>query len=609
MTDAANSSAPSNPARPQETPLSPPHAPPAQSVLLQQARLLNQSAPNSCRTVQLIVIFIGVVLYFSTSAQHAFIWVSAASFMVFVTYAYSRWPGRAGITADNYQRYLTGHTIVSGLTGLTWSGFACYLIQWDDPLSIVIAGAITTIIPVGGMLPGAMYRREYVVLASCTLLPFGAFILLTAPVSLKAFGLATGLYYVMCLASSARAESDTRDGIMAREMQSMSQRLAEQNARIEKSNRARMRFLQATSHDFSQPLQAQGYFIHALRNLLTSPDQIRLLDGIEASWTDQAKLLEGIVSITKIDSGVIKTQISPVNLATHARMLGAEYQIKSDQKRINFETDFTETYVLTDPILLSRIIRNLLSNAIKFAPPGGTVTFITHSTDDHVILSISDTGPGISAADLDRVFDEYVQLDTPTNSDEKGLGLGLSIVRRLVDLLGIEMKIDSALGRGTKFALTLPRCEPIHDNAPIALNPQAAQWSNALIVIVEDELHIRESMSILITNWGCQVIACATGDEAIHLLNETDALPDLFIIDKRLAHGEDGTVLITRLRDEVNEDVPAVIMTGEIMGLEALADSIDVEVYTKPVHASALRALLERRLGAPSVPITSGDQT
>jgi len=401
------------------------------------------------------------------------------------------------------------------------------------------------------------------------------------------------LYFIVGLFTSTQAELNTRDGILAQQTQALTERLFEQNKIIQKANNDKTRFLAATSHDLSQPLHAQGFFIQSLKNALTTPQQRGLLEKIEASWRNQSELLAGLADITRIDSGAIIPKFKTVNLKAELEDICTEFGPAIKSKNLILTTKLEDVSVSTDPVLIARIARNILSNAIKFTPENGTITCrIEKLEPNNVQLTISDNGHGVPESEHKRIFEEYVQLDNLSRDPEKGLGLGLSIVRRLVKLLDLNYEFTSSPKMGTIFTLFLKLDTSPLTVKPVESKPNDKFVSRPLVILVDDEKSIRESMFTLLTEWGCQVISAGAGQQAIEALSNTLETPTLLIVDKRLAEGEDGLNLIHILREEINEDVPALLISGDISGFDELKTSDNIHFLTKPVNPKDIKRLL-----------------
>ena len=566
-------------------------------VHLGQARLLHARTGQSCLIVSGVTLYLAALIGLTGDLPFAAIWLAATGTMIAVVYAYARLMAPDGINAGNYRRYLTGHTVISALTGLVWAGLASAFLDPDSVLNMFIAVNMVFSITVGGVMPSAEYRPTFVSLATATLLPFSGYWLLSVEGPLRLIGIGLLIYYAFGLLVSAQAEVQTIASLAAERTRKLTQRLQEKNRIIERASASKSRFLAATSHDMSQPLQAQGFFIRAIRRTLDRPDQVELLDKIEAAWRSQQQLLQALVETARLDSGAIIARIRPFALDEVLQGLRAEFADLAHAKSIELIVARTTIAVNSDALLVTRILRNLLSNAIKFTPPGGQVELHCTRSDDGLLVEVSDDGPGVTAAERERIFEEYVQLQPGQAGNERGLGLGLTIVHQLARKLDIELRFASTPGEGTRAGIVLP----LADAAPA---PQAGARPDAidgspLVLLVEDEPAVREGLTILLTDWGCRVIAAGSGAEAMELLSWADAEPNLLIVDKRLAGGEDGLDTIQAVRSEVVAEIPAVLLTGDIYQFEAVTGMERITVLPKPADPTQLHSLLREALERP----------
>ena len=563
------------------------------NLRVEQAKLLKQGVIKSCLIVQTVILYISAILLMAGQTLNVLVWFVPTTFMILVVYLYATFKAQNGITIGNVASYLKGHIFISCITGLVWGGCAAYILDGTSYFSLFVVCTIVTSITVGGMSPNSAYRPGYVGLATCCLVPFALYWLWTVQGPVRLVGIGLLFYYGLGMFVSAQAEINMRDVISARETNVLTEKLKAQNAAIKFAHDEKTRFLAATSHDLSQPLHAQGYFIQSLRKTLKDKAQMELLDKVEASWRNQSQLLQGIVDITRMDSGAIIAKPKNIDLNKEVSRILPEFDEAIKAKSINLTSDIESIGLYTDPVLLGRILRNLIANAIKFTPENGRIDVQSISAQEQVKIVISDTGIGIAKSEHERVFEEYIRLNPHIYGDDKGLGLGLSIVRKLTNFLNIQLELDSDTGRGTSITLTVPidnkASEPIDITQPI----NARLVTSPLIVLVDDEQHIREGMTALLTDWGCQVICASSGNQIINLISETLATPSLLIIDKRLANEESGIDLINRLREEVNETVPAILMTGDLTGFGDLKAEADIQLMTKPVDPNEIRRFID----------------
>lgn len=567
---------------------------------LEQARLLVERTRMSCLIVEGVVIYFTALFILAGDYTFAASWLVVTSLLVGVVYLYPRLAIPDGVTPDNHRRYLRGHTVISGVTGLVWTGFAIAYLDPTSLLSLFITVNMVSSISLGGMLPSAEYRPTFLALATGMFLPFSLYWLITVDGPARLIGLGLLMLYGFGVLVSARAELQTLESLAARRTRELTNRLRAQNRVIEKASAEKSRFLAATSHDMSQPLQAQGFFIRAIRRTLDRPDQLALLDKIEASWKNQQSLLQALVETARLDSGAVTVKPRIFNITPVMNDLRSEFAASARDKSLTLSVQTQDVFVESDPLLVTRIMRNLLSNAVKFTHTGGRVELTARHEGAVVILEVTDDGPGVSARERDQIFEEYVQLDNPNAGARIGLGLGLPIVRQLVRRLDLELRFDSVPGEGTRASIAIPhRAAPPAGSSAPAVNLHDIRDA-PLVVLVEDEPAVRDSLEILLTMWGCQVIAAGSGDEAVRLLSWADEQPDMLISDKRLAQGESGLETIERLRGEVLGDVPAILLTGDIHSFETAADIADLTILTKPVEPEQLHAVLVGLLGEPS---------
>lgn len=565
------------------------------SLRVEQARLLKKRVLGSCLIVEFVITYTAAILLFSSSPATALLWFVSASIMVVVTYVYAKLMSPEGINTDNVKRYLGGHVIISAMTGAVWSGFAIYQINFASEYTIFIACLIVSSITMGGVLPSSIYRPGYIALSIFAVPPLGLYLVLFAPGALKLVGVGMMVYFLFAMFISARVEIDTRETIAARNFKKLNEKIVAQNKMIQKANEEKTRFLAATSHDLSQPLHSQGFYMHALRNLLNSQEQSQMLDKVEDSWRAQKQLLQGIVDISRIDSGAITVSSLMVDLKTEGEKLANEFR-SDDTKPLTLRTHFDDVQVQTDPILLARILRNILSNAHKFSPANGVIIFEIRQINDRVKITITDDGPGIKKRDHDRIFEEYVQLDNEAEDVGKGLGLGLSIVRRLCNLLGIDLSMESEPLNGTSFVLSM-ESSATHGGAKLPATGLTKKFDNCpLVVLVDDDKTIRESMTTVLTSWNCQVISGSNTEQTMALIGKTPATPSLLLIDKRLGNDEDGLDLIHKLREEINHTVPAILMSGNLGNLDENSIGENISFMNKPLDPTEIWSAMKQTL-------------
>jgi signal transduction histidine kinase len=410
-------------------------------------------------------------------------------------------------------------------------------------------------------------------------------------------GVGVLLAYAFFMSASARVEIGTRDMLATKQNKLLIKELSLQRNALQRANEEKTRFLAATSHDLAQPLHAQGFYLAALREMTRDAEQMALLGKIEASWRGLGNLLDGLVDVSRLDAGVIVPDLRPVNIAALVRRVGDEFAAAAANRGITVEVEADEAWAESDALILTRILRNLVSNAVKFTEAGGAVYLSAKVNDGKIDLLIRDTGCGIPPDKLRLVFEEYVQLGNPERDREKGLGLGLSIVRRLLQLLDLQLDMKSMPGEGTRAALTLKLLDEKNIRPEDLDGHQAARAStvgNLCVLLVDNEDAIRAGMTTVLTSWGCQVFSAGSGAEVFDILDHAGVTPQVLLVDQRLGDGETGIAVIEQVRDEINETVPAIIMTGDIETDHASFGVAHVSILHKPVEPEHLHRILHR---------------
>jgi len=311
-------------------------------------------------------------------------------------------------------------------------------------------------------------------------------------------------------------------------------------------------------------------------NKLDETTQTRALETIERNAKSQAQLIEDILDVSRIVTGKLRLEVGPVELAAVVDAAIDAVRPAADAKGIRIETalDPGAGPISGDPNRLQQIVWNLASNAVKFTGKGGHVQIQLHSVNSYVDIVVSDTGQGISSEFLPYVFDRFRQADATSTRSHGGLGLGLAIVRHLVEMHGGTVFANSpGEGMGATFTVKLPLIvAPVErrnlergypaTGASISLEP-TPMLEGVSVMVVDDEPDTREMLRIMIGQLGAEVRACASSEEAMRLLSEWK--PDVIVSDIEMP-GEDGYELIRKVRrSEANRGdgkVPAVALTA-----------------------------------------------
>ena len=387
------------------------------------------------------------------------------------------------------------------------------------------------------------------------------------------------------------------------------ERLAE-SLRLERdkaqaANQSKTRFFAAASHDLRQPLHAlaiNATTLELVARRQTDPVVKELSQSINRALRQSNSLLDGLLDISRLDANAVEVRIEAVDVAALLEAVCDEFKPVAAQAGLALAVELPAApalWIATDADLMKRVLGNLLSNALKFTSVGG-VTLAARSDAGQVLISVADTGPGIALAEQERVFEEFYQIGNASRDRTLGLGLGLSIVRRSAELLGVGLRMNSAPGQGTVMELRVPAAEPA---AGTGANPlggvEALPQLDARVLVIDDEDEILEALAGLLPHLGCEV-RVATGSQQALAVLDAGFEPDVLLVDHRL-RGETGPQVIAQLRERCPQ-VPAVLVTGDTSPLNLRSlQNIGFQVVHKPVDGQRLaQALGEALRGSPS---------
>lgn len=367
--------------------------------------------------------------------------------------------------------------------------------------------------------------------------------------------------------------------------------------KAEEANQAKSRFLAAASHDLRQPLQALGLILESIRlRLGTSDSTIAPLVGqcIE-SHDALSALLNALLELSRLESHELEVHAMSLPLRDLVGSIVSEFQPAAQQKGLRLIWEGEDLIAKTDPVLFGRVLRNLISNAIKFTS-AGMVKVSYKAEEEDIVLQVADTGVGIPPSQLDKVFDEYHQVSNEARNREEGIGLGLSVVKKMCQLLKIPVELASVLGNGTTFSLRLPVGQ-----LSIAVTPsESAQTGleGRRVVVIDDDVQLLAAVTQIMQDWQCQSLSAASLDECLQKLVAKKFVPDIILSDYRLGGGVNGIDVIKAVRMQLGLDVPAVLMSGDTD--PALVKSIREQHYYlihKPVKPTHLRKTMRNLLG------------
>ncbi|TAK88792.1 MAG: hybrid sensor histidine kinase/response regulator [Aquabacterium sp.] len=330
------------------------------------------------------------------------------------------------------------------------------------------------------------------------------------------------------------------------------------------ADKEKSRFVASASHDLRQPMHALGLFASALEKRLAGTSEAPLVGNLNRCIESLDRSFNAMLDISKLDAGVVEPQLQSFPIRDVFRRLHMHFAGQAEGAGLHLRFKPGGKHVTSDPQLLERILSNLIQNAIKYTRDGGIVVVArTHGTD--VNIEVWDTGIGIPEAELPRVFDEFYQLHNPERDRNRGLGMGLAIVKRLALLLNHPLTVASTVGKGTMIRLAVPQTDL---NALHGMNLEAETVPSPIgnartLLFIDDEENIRESMALLLREWDYEVLVAGNINEACMLAANHPEPIHAVLSDLRLRNGEDGLQAINAVRHVLGYQIPAVLVTGD----------------------------------------------
>ena len=369
----------------------------------------------------------------------------------------------------------------------------------------------------------------------------------------------------------------------------------------EAANASKTRFLAAASHDLLQPLNAARLFTSALRQQPgLDQETAQLAERIDASFRAAEDLLDALLDTSRLDAGSYRPDVGSFALADLFDSLKAQFAVLAEQRGLQLRFVHTRLAVRSDPQLLRRILQNFVSNALRYTRHGGILVG-ARRLGREVRIEVWDTGPGIAEEQRARIFDEFQRLDRPSPWGEKGLGLGLSICDRIAHILDHRLELSSRVGRGSRFAVIVPRVDAVPPRRRAITQPAAVAERLPLTVLcLDNDPAILDGMRALLTRWGVDCRVALDVKQAEQALRQGGV--DIILADYHLADDMNGLQALQYLRGVLGDLPPVAMITADGSSeLKQRARLLGYPLLHKPVRPAALRALLSARVRKAAV--------
>jgi signal transduction histidine kinase/ActR/RegA family two-component response regulator len=408
-------------------------------------------------------------------------------------------------------------------------------------------------------------------------------------------------YFIALNIYAARYRKLFRSIVEARlDQQRLAESIAVQQRVTEEASLAKTRFFAAASHDLRQPLHAIGLLAESLKDTTASTVQRdETADNIISNVEALNRLFNQVLDLARIESGV--TQVIPRHFRVSELFarIDSQYRPPAAAKGLALRIAPTTAVAFSDPVLLERVMSNLVSNAVRYTEQGAIwIGFRRSGGAVSGYLEVRDSGIGIAPHEHELVFEEFYQVEQVSTMPRQGHGLGLSTVRRLVRLLGGELRLRSAPGQGTTVRVPLRFGDESLITA--SLNDPASVGASAAgrrILCIDDEAAILDALQSLMTRWGCFVRGARDEREAIRLVEE-GFVPDALLCDYQLGNRRTGAQALRAVRQVLHErghgDAVSLLITGDMASPELAALAAQgVPVLHKPVTPTRLRRTLD----------------
>ncbi len=511
---------------------------------------------------------------------------------------------RIGERTGAWKSWAWEFSVLSWLTAALWGGLGWFGYSAGAPHLLAFTCIILTGLTCGAVPSLSAFPAAYIGSMVAMLLPLAVRCILggteidTIYLFLIACLAGANLYYsrvtYRTLLETVRLRFDNVQLI---------ERLGEERDRAQAADQSKTRFLAAASHDLRQPIHALSLFVSTLATLAQRGNVAmgaasHMAARMQAVVDNLGALLNGLLDVSRLDAGVIPVQRQPVALGELLAELEHAFAGLAVERGLDWRVVPSSAWVESDPALLRRMLENLVANAFRYTRQGG-VLLGCFRLGASVHIAVVDSGIGIASDQREQIFEEFVQLQAGEGERQAGTGLGLAIVRRMGVLLDHPIRVRSIPGRGSVFSIAVPVAAP----AQIAATSSAGAAAAATVMAIDDDVHVLEGISALLTAWGHRVLAAKDVAALQHLhgaatVNGPVAV-QLILADYRLGGGVRGTEAIVALRDYLGSAVPAVIITGDtspdrLRELVASGHAVLHKPLTAEILQVALRQALER---------------
>jgi two-component system, sensor histidine kinase len=564
----------------------------AESALREKTVLLYRNTPTGCISVVFAVAIVMLFLWSQTSRTLLIAWAIAEGLIATAAYLDYRRFIKLGFTSDAPKR----KTVMAFVSAVAWGSAPLLMMPTALEYQVLLLLVICII-----AFSGTVYFSYHIPAFYAFVLPLLGMAALSLLLQggqvqiILSVGMIGMLVAVLRFGRNFN-EALTRAINVSLENTALVAELTEQKETAIKANLAKTRFLASASHDLRQPMHTIGLLVALLRNRGGPPEQNNIIEKIHGATQAMENLFTGLLDISKLDAGMVKANVEDFAIVDVLEAARVNFAPQADANGLDLRFSSCSASVKSDAVILERIIANLVANAVRYTKRG-KILVGCRRRKNAIDIQVWDTGIGIPAERQTEIFQEFFQLGNPERDRTKGLGLGLSIVKRSAELLSHQISVHSVPGKGSCFSVRVPRgakpAAPDMTHSPDDSASHGVEVFNLFIVVIDDEHDIRFAMQSILEQWGCHVLSAASADEAIDQLRNHLRTPDLIISDYRLRENQNGILAVQAIRAALEENLPAIIITGDLAADELRqVTELDLPLAHKPISAELLRQLI-----------------
>lgn len=572
----------------------------SESIYEDQIRLLNKNIPRGLLLNSVIAIPFAYIMLLQSNKMIVLSWLVlfyATNFLRLIFHWYYFPPAQnKKITVNTRYLYYMG-SVMSGAI-------------WGSAILFFQPTTLNELLPIGmalcGIMAGGISVLSYFLLSYAAFsLPIatalaGGFFLIDQEIS-QALGYMTIIYLIACLYFSYSFNKVLTETLrLGSENNALLDNLRIKKQLAEKANMAKSRFLAAASHDLRQPLHALSLLFEAVKEADSREVRNSLYPKIDSSIEALSSLFNSLLDISKLDAGVVEPSVDSFYIGDVVRSIIIQHEPDAKAKKLSIRSHCGDFVVKSDHLFIERILNNLLSNAIRYTDTGG-VLVSCRKRQRQILLQVWDTGIGIEGNEVEAVFGEFYQLHNPQRDRKHGLGLGLSIVRRLCQLLGLTLELRSQPGSGSVVSILLPQGDP-QQVTDAEQSVERKNWNIAglRVLVIDDDLEILKATSVLLENWGCVVLTAESSEEALENIGFTEQA-DFILSDLRLPGDINGVELLNSIRKRAGKNIPAILITGDTKPERIqLSQQSGYIILHKPLKPARLRTAIHMARTAKS---------